>query len=566
MKNTILIAVLLLTVACQNKKEPAATEQQTSSQVTENQTVNNSLIVAADTTSQFTNFPKPKGITFPSADVQPAANLLSTVPATIVFEEKIGKKLLYFPAEHRSFGLVPCRNNGLIQTLQECYDIHRPLLLSPDAIWLAICQGVSLHINENYKSLEKTVFTADKPKKLVVRNDSLSFSPRHWSAFVDTLSNKTRQYTRQDFYSFFVPQFSTTTGIEKTAYQITLLESYKKGFEYIGESGCGIPSITITGTKEDWQAIQSKLEMLYGLGLNEWADNLKPIIQQFIDVFDGKMDKNHWNSIYKNASEYNGFYISGWIIKFFPYTKSLDPKGVYDEKTGETRVKEIISPNKFMSGSRYELSTLSTDNFPSGVAKIDVLWNDFFKNQSHKIELYAGFFAIKQYPDKTLEPFISWAVGEKESDAVSFENRHVADEGVRHKTETFWSPHLCKNPKKQAVYNPKKNKTSENGIADIKLLLKDSLTAAKFSEPAVLSKISVQFTVTTNGAIEDIEVKNTKNAPEIAAVIRRRLLSLPAEWFPALSHPTDVLELMDAPDDADKILVRVNSVVKFSLL
>jgi len=93
------------------------------------------------------------------------------------------------------------------------------------------------------------LFIKNKPDEIVVRNDSLEYSAKDWKNLVGAFANETRKYTNDDFYSFFVAEFTTTTAIDQTAYQITLLESYKKAFEYIAETGCGIPSILISGTK-----------------------------------------------------------------------------------------------------------------------------------------------------------------------------------------------------------------------------------------------------------------------------------------------------------------------------
>ena len=92
-------------------------------------------------TSLITDFEKPKGVSFKVNDVEISDSLLKIDSAKLVFENKIGKEILFFPEEHTNYGLVNCPNNGLIQTIQECYDNHRPLVLTPDVIWLAICQG-----------------------------------------------------------------------------------------------------------------------------------------------------------------------------------------------------------------------------------------------------------------------------------------------------------------------------------------------------------------------------------------------------------------------------------------
>ena len=166
-----------------------------------------------------------------------------------------------------------------------------------------------------------------------------------------------------------------------------------------------------------WQSILKKLDKLDEIGLSSWSNNLRPIISQFINVFDDHIDKSFWNDIYKNAHEYNAFYISGWIIKFFPYTKITEDQGVYDEKTGETKIADKCIPNVFLNGDKFLLSTLSTDNFPSGLSKITVTWNNYLKNKVEKVEVCSGFMAIKQNADKSLEPLISWAICESDKDA-----------------------------------------------------------------------------------------------------------------------------------------------------
>ena len=511
-----------------------------------------------------TAFDKPDGKSFAVADVQPADSMLITDTAGKVFENKIGRKILYFPEEYKNYGLVYCPNNGLVQTIQECYDNHRPLILTPDVIWLAICQGVSVHINEKYDSLKNVIFLGSKPDRIVVRNDSLEYSAVHWKELIASFSGKTKEYTKQDYYNFFVSQFSTTTAINQTAYQVTLLESYKKGFEYVAETGCGIPSITLTGKKEDWQAILAKLDKLNDLGLASWAQNLKPVMAEFINVFDGKVNAEFWQSIYKNDEEYNAFYISGWIIKFFPYIKVLESNGVYDSKVEQTRFGEIFRPNEFLDGSRYLLSTLSTDNFPPGMAKIDVTWNNYFKKVTKEMEVYAGFFAIKQYPDKSLEPVISWAVCEKSAGKPA--SGGVANKKLMLKhTPDYWSPHLCRNVTDSAMYDIKRYKTQAEGVAVIKGMLLDSLARSPLLRQRNFSSDTLEFVIFSNGAAGEFSLKGPGSDKTVAGYLGNLISRLPEKWFPALAHPDDVMDLLDFPAEQNKIKIRANSVVKIRL-
>jgi len=432
MKKVFLITIsAILTLSCSHNK---VNEQNTSSVVVP--------------------FIKPQGVLFAVDDVEPADSLLLTDTTKKVIENKIGKEIMFMPEEQQNSLIVPCGNNGLIQTLQECYDNHRPLVLTPDIIWLAICQGVSLHINENYDSLKNVIFTENKPDTIKVRNDSLEYSSVHWKDLIDSIANRTKQYTKKDYFSFFVSDFSTTTPVEKTAYQITLLESYKKGFKYVGDSGCGIPSILIAGNQDDWMTILQKLNMLDLIGLSYWRKNLEPIILQFIKASKDDPDPEFWKSIYKNASEYNAFYISGWIIKFFPYVKTLDTIGVYDETHEATKISELLKKNEFLDDNDYMLSTLSTDNFPSGLAKISIEWNNYFKRETKNIEVYSGFMGIKQYEDKSLEPMISWAICDENAKKPEHKLVKNINRNLNHKPD-YWSPHIAKRVTDSAIYDIK---------------------------------------------------------------------------------------------------------------
>src|SRR5689334_11391555 len=47
----------------------------------------------------------------------------------------------------------PAHENGLLSAVHMAYAAHYPLVLSPDAIWLAIAQGFAQHVNANAERL-----------------------------------------------------------------------------------------------------------------------------------------------------------------------------------------------------------------------------------------------------------------------------------------------------------------------------------------------------------------------------------------------------------------------------
>jgi len=497
-------------------------------------------------------------ITFKVAEVELAEQLLEVYDSKKIFEHKTGKKIKYMPDVHTDQKYVFANGNVFIQTLQECFDEHRPLKLSPDVIWLTICQGVSIHINENFDSLETLIFKKNRPKKLIVRNDSLENNSRQWVNLIDSLSAQTSQHVKKNFHSFFVPTFSTTTREIKTAYEITLMHSFKKAFDYVGESGCGIPSITLTGNRRDWVSIQSRLRMLTELGLDDWRLELEPILDEFINVYDGKVNSEFWKNIYKNMRDYNAFYISGWILKFFPYVIVEEYTKYYDEELHMDQVEEKFVRNKFLKGDQYLLSTLSTSDFPSGILEIEIVWNNYFKQTTEKMAVYGGFFAIKQYEDKTLEPLISWAICEEDAKKSSHEFEWRPSLIMEHNSDP-WTPEVTKKATNKPIFMPTKFDDSEQSILYLTSILKDSLkTNLNYAD---IKNSWVTFIVLTNGHIENVVFTGDS---ETGTYIEKLLKSYNGFWFPALAKGSDVFMMWENFYGEDlKIKVNYKVEIKF---
>ncbi len=316
------------------------------------------------------------------------------------FIEKITmREILYMPEEHKQMRIVPTIQpftfNALLETVITAYHEHRPLALSPDVIWLTICQGMANHIDLNFKSLENKIYKIGHPEKISIRIDTIAFDSSQWSVVVDSLTQQTRKYVDPYFYEAFVPQFSTTTPIDHVAYQITLLYAQKNAFSYDVESGCGIPWIVLRGTTEDWEMIKDKLSILDTLDMTEWKTSLSPIIDEFIEASKGNANKEFWMNIYKDKIDYDTYAITGWIHNLFPYLDS-----------GEK--------NPFLNKKVTSSDNLTSSRFPSSTVKVPFTWHNNFENRTDSLYFWSGIWGAKQYGDKTLEPFISWALTKKE--------------------------------------------------------------------------------------------------------------------------------------------------------
>ncbi len=223
--------------------------------------------------------------------------------------------------------------NGMVQAFAD----HRPITLSPDVIWMLISQAFSHDVNANPEKFRDKFVDFDGKIDLVVQSKYQLYDPDFdWTATIDGFAEQIDSNTKNDVAKLITADFSTTGTIERMASEIVLMETTKSFFEFIiMYSGCGFPSITLTGTVDDWQAIVDKTARLQELGAGKWAEELKPILEQFVQAAKGNPDKAFWQDIVmKNTPDrlHGGACsmekpteLDGWFLKLMPYDKDGNP-------------------------------------------------------------------------------------------------------------------------------------------------------------------------------------------------------------------------------------------------
>lgn len=337
-------------------------------------------------------------------DVKLATKPLSEVSYVKAIETRIGGKFEACEFKLRNELFVETDIHPFVSSLYIAYADHRKISISPDMIWLLICQGFSTHVNINSEKLRTKFVSFNDKKKLIVNTEPISNKFKKgsintpWPLAFPAMADSISKYVKTDIHNLYVQSFSTTTSTEKAAYEVALLNVMSGYFEYEYDTACGIPEINIEGTKEDWQKIKTNLEYFKGYNIDNWVNSLEPIIQQFINASENKIDNNFWSNIFKRKDESGGPYITGWVINFFPYISGGNRKMIKNPYIDR-------EPKEFMEG-------LKTNQFNNGLSKAEFIWN-YFGNK-YEMEFLAGFVGIKQ--DKkslTLRPEIGWLVKEK---------------------------------------------------------------------------------------------------------------------------------------------------------
>ena len=124
--------------------------------------------------------------------MQIAEELVQEFPTKIAIQETIKR-----PVESCSDFMgkvIPCEYYALLQASHVAFDEHRPLVLSPDILWITIVQGLALHINADPERFRKTFVDFEGKQEIEVEHDGLikGALENPWHEVFDMFSQATR--------------------------------------------------------------------------------------------------------------------------------------------------------------------------------------------------------------------------------------------------------------------------------------------------------------------------------------------------------------------------------------
>jgi hypothetical protein len=356
-------------------------------------------------------------IRFGVDDVEPAGERLRAGSAKQQFEQTISTPLLAFSHDDRFEAIADREIHPLALAVHTAFSEHRPLLLTPDVIWLTIAQGFAQHVNHHAEELRSSFVSHQGKEKLVAQSDNLPTLPAEWAEVIEQWTLHLRDRVGADVYRLMECNFSTTTPITRIASHVVMMDAFQQYFDFVMLSVCGIPEISLLGTVADWQSIYDRVANLSQYNLSWWTDRLLPICQEFVNTAAGKPDRDFWQCIYKPQAVYAADYITGWLADLFPYLRH-----------GMT--KAPIVRNHLLDLDRCELPDLNCDSdslaffsspsngismtaLPLGISQVGIklIYERSGLSTTLDLELLAGFIGVHQDLNcGTLHPEIGWGV------------------------------------------------------------------------------------------------------------------------------------------------------------
>jgi hypothetical protein len=240
--------------------------------------------------------------------------------------------------------------NGFALAVHLAFAQHRPLVLSPDAVWLTILQGFALHVRQHEAELRERL--VHHQGKSTVALTVASLADADWPAIADDFVLRLADEVNPGLIQAMTDKFSTTGETEHAAHCVAAMDSFSRYFDFELLSICGIPSITLLGTAEDWRAVHERFRVLAEHGLQWWAKRLEPVLEHFVRTAEGNTDPSFWRCIYKPESAYGGDVATGWLVRFFPYLEAEDGTFIRNEMRSLTGkwVHEAVRPSSFPKG------------------------------------------------------------------------------------------------------------------------------------------------------------------------------------------------------------------------
>ena len=261
--------------------------------------------------------------------------------STIIYDSHTEEKIM-----------EPYCSNGLLNTIFHAYNEHIPIKFRPDDIWLSILISCGKYICANYNSFKTKIVNHDGIIDLILKlDDDPKDNPNLWLDITNKLLDKIKEHTKSDITEWYLPNFSTTTDKDRFISNFVFMSTLKKSFNYGGCCDCGLPQVTLEGTRDDWINLIEKVKWMYNFNdniINNWCKLLRPVLDNFVSAYDNIIDPSFWQRIctYITRGSAGETYFKGWFLVFSPFSKNMEYMLNDFDKVQETNIYANVEDDK----------------------------------------------------------------------------------------------------------------------------------------------------------------------------------------------------------------------------
>ncbi|KAF5371093.1 hypothetical protein D9757_010814 [Collybiopsis confluens] len=279
-------------------------------------------------------------------------------------------------------------SNGFVDSVVRAYNGHHALSIRPDDVWIAILTQFNFYVNANAERLRSFFVDHEGKKELWVT----AYGTRYTVDFgylatlmTGELRNNVKDST---FCDWVLPKFTTTTLNDTVVSSVIMMATMKKYFSFGMHLMCGIPQVTLEGTKDDWEEIMRRIEKLkeFGEETKDWYKLLLPVLSRLSEAFDNpnaQSNLDFWQQVAHYERGFSGpSWLSGWITAFCVFNEDGkwigNPPGTQVPNPSDSieRRYSFGTPLSMLTIDDAHYHVLDTENIPSGYAHVDVKLDD----------------------------------------------------------------------------------------------------------------------------------------------------------------------------------------------
>lgn len=150
--------------------------------------------------------------------------------------------------------------NKLFEAFASAWGNHWSLRLRPDDLWTMVGVLVSRILENNHEELRSNFVDHDGKAQLTVFMDGLENHPYKHEYAIDKLYWSINSKVKSELPLLLLNNFTTTDITSKAVSQLLTMSSFRHYFQYGWSFTCGIRSIVMDGSHEEWASLPSRLD------------------------------------------------------------------------------------------------------------------------------------------------------------------------------------------------------------------------------------------------------------------------------------------------------------------
>jgi len=223
--------------------------------------------------------------------------------------------------------LVYASPKGLVDVATTAYNQHHDLVWRPDDVWQAILTQFSLYVIKNAEVLRDKFVDFKGKKELTI----VALGTLYTADFGDLAKRMVDEQIIKNIKDptisqWILPKFTTTTENDRVVASVTMMATFKEYFEYSLMLSCGLPSVTLLGTVDDWKLLCQKVDRLLEFDnddghMRKWWQLLTVVLDEFVKAKTGQDNSKFWEKICHFSCGSGVPSLSGWISVFGVFNK-----------------------------------------------------------------------------------------------------------------------------------------------------------------------------------------------------------------------------------------------------